>query len=178
MNASLYLDILKVGLLPFLRRVYPDGHRFMQDNDPKHTSVAAREFFAENSINWWKTPPESPDANPIENLWHELKVNLFPWPRSRIWGEGGGAWEQVHLASFLVHAQDWERGYWCSMLYRVASYTKSCKCIILSWNVNYWYLHNIMYQHLKQWLFVFQEFVRREAKNQTRVNRRHSYFLS
>ena len=22
---------------------------------------------------WWKTPPESPDANPIENVWHELK---------------------------------------------------------------------------------------------------------
>ena len=24
-------------------------------------------------INWWRTPPELPDANPIENLWHELK---------------------------------------------------------------------------------------------------------
>ena len=76
MDASLYVEILKVGLLPFLCRVYPDGHRFMQDNDPKHTSAAAREFFAENSINWWKTPPESPDANPIENLWHELKVRF------------------------------------------------------------------------------------------------------
>ena len=27
----------------------------------------------ENSINWWRTPPESPDCNPIENLWPELK---------------------------------------------------------------------------------------------------------
>ena len=54
----------------------------MQDNDPKHTSAAAREFFAENSINWWKTPPESPDANPIENLWHELKVRFVLESRS------------------------------------------------------------------------------------------------
>lgn len=25
------------------------------------------------SVNWWKTPPDSPDINPIENLWHEVK---------------------------------------------------------------------------------------------------------
>ena len=27
----------------------------------------------ENGVCLWKTPPESPDANPIENVWHELK---------------------------------------------------------------------------------------------------------
>lgn len=42
----------------------------MQDNDPKHVSRCARHFFEEN---WWHTPPKSPDLNPIENLWHDLK---------------------------------------------------------------------------------------------------------
>ena len=57
-----------------VHQVYPDHHRFMQDNDPKHTSRRARELFEEHRINWWQTPPESPDLNPIENLWHELRV--------------------------------------------------------------------------------------------------------
>ena len=45
----------------------------MQDNDPKHVSKKAQAFYEDNNVNWWRTPPESPDANPIENLWHELK---------------------------------------------------------------------------------------------------------
>ena len=77
MNAKLYIEILEGCLLPFLRSTYPDGHRFMQDNDLKHTSNIAKKFFIEHNVNWWRTPPESPDANPIENLWHELKVCMF-----------------------------------------------------------------------------------------------------
>ena len=73
MNAPLYVDIIRVGLLPFIHDKFPESHRFMQDNDPKHCSILARNFFEDNGINWWKTVPESPDLNPIENLWHELK---------------------------------------------------------------------------------------------------------
>lgn len=76
MDAQMYTNILEAYLVPFIRDVYPAGHRFMQDNDPKHTSRHAQKFFQDHSINWWKTPPESPDANPIENLWHELKVHI------------------------------------------------------------------------------------------------------
>ena len=48
----------------------------MQDNDPKHTSKKVQEFFEEEGVNWWKTPAESPECNPVENLWHELKEFL------------------------------------------------------------------------------------------------------
>ena len=70
------LDILQQTSLPFVRTVYPYGHHFMQDNDPKHTSKLEESFLRSNGINWWKTSPKSPDLNPIENLWHKLKRYL------------------------------------------------------------------------------------------------------
>ena len=70
MKAPLYISILEGTLLPFLAGVFPDGHKLMADNDPKHTSRLAQQFFIDSGVNWWKTPAESPDLNPIENLWH------------------------------------------------------------------------------------------------------------
>lgn len=75
MDAELYCNILESTLVPFVREKLPD-HRFVQDNDPKHTSRRAQAFFEEKNINWWRAPPESPDLNPIENMWHELKFYL------------------------------------------------------------------------------------------------------
>ncbi len=60
-------------LIPFLHDVYPENHRFMQDNDPKHTSRLAKQYLVNKSVNWWPTPAESADLNPIENIWHEMK---------------------------------------------------------------------------------------------------------
>ena len=45
----------------------------MADNDLKHTSNEAKDFLSQNHVTWWRNPAESPDCNPIENLWHELK---------------------------------------------------------------------------------------------------------
>lgn len=74
MTAPLYCDILEGTILPFIQQKFPspNSHRFMPKNDP-HTSRVAKEFFTTNNINWWCTLPESPDMNPIENFWHELK---------------------------------------------------------------------------------------------------------
>ena len=65
--------ILDAALLPFVRLVYPEQHRLMQDNDPKHTSHLAKAYFECNNVKWWKTPPESPDLNPVENVWGSMK---------------------------------------------------------------------------------------------------------
>ena len=75
MDRYLYIDILDKTLKPLIENihVYPDGHCLMADNDPKHTSTDARDWLKENGIRWWRTPAESPDTNPIENLWHKLK---------------------------------------------------------------------------------------------------------
>ena len=48
MDKMLYsIWIFQIKLLCHLLCLYPDGHRFMADNDPKHTSKAAREFLEE-----------------------------------------------------------------------------------------------------------------------------------
>ena len=76
MNAIKYGQILETGLVPFLRTCFPDGARLQQDNDPKHSSKYINRLFKFHNVYWWRTPPESPDLNPIENCWGSLKQYL------------------------------------------------------------------------------------------------------
>ena len=77
MNVECLATVYEAGLLPFLRERFPVGHQLQQDNDPKHSSGHIEDFFKEHGVNWWATPPESPDLNPIENIWGSLKQYLW-----------------------------------------------------------------------------------------------------
>ena len=76
MNAKRLAAVYEAGLVPFIRERLPDSHRLYQDNDPKHSSKFIEDYLEERNINWWYSPPESPDLNPIELVWGSLKQYL------------------------------------------------------------------------------------------------------
>lgn len=71
MTAHAYLNILQNQLLPTYRARYPDGPLiFVHDNAPVHSARMVKEWLREQPdiqvVDW---PANSPDFNPIENLW-------------------------------------------------------------------------------------------------------------
>ncbi len=76
-NTAIYQEILEHFMLPAADQLYGDADFiFQQDLAPAHSAKATSTWFKDHGIPVLNWPANSPDLNPIENLWGIVKRKM------------------------------------------------------------------------------------------------------
>ncbi len=76
-NAAIYQEMLENFMLPSADKLYGDADFiFQQDLAPAHTAKSTKSWFNDHGVTVLDWPANSPDLNPIENLWGIVKRKM------------------------------------------------------------------------------------------------------
>ncbi len=76
-NAAIYQEILEHFMLPSADKLYGDADFiFQQVLAPAHTAKGTKSWFNDHGVTVLDWPANSPDLNPIENLWGIVKTKM------------------------------------------------------------------------------------------------------
>jgi len=75
-NAETYLEILKEGIPQTIRKLNLRSLVFQDDNAPCHRAKIVERYKDQQGINCLPWPANSPDLNPIEDIWAVLKDRI------------------------------------------------------------------------------------------------------
>ncbi len=76
-NAAIYQEILEHFMLPSADQLFKDADFiFQQDLAPAHTAKGTKTWFNDHGVTVLDWPANSPDLNPIENLWGIVKRKM------------------------------------------------------------------------------------------------------
>jgi len=77
LNGAGYINVLENSAIPSAHLLgFGDDFWFQDDGAPCHRSRLVAEWKAENNLSCLSWPPQSPDLNPIENVWRNVKLGL------------------------------------------------------------------------------------------------------
>ena len=77
LNAEKYISLLTDNLdQSLLKMENSNNFIFQQDNAPIHKAKKTIKYFEDSNIELLEWPPQSPDLNPIENIWALLDKNI------------------------------------------------------------------------------------------------------
>lgn len=98
MTGESYVQLLKDNFSHSVRKMRMRRFVFQQDNDPKHTSRVAKQYFESKKWEILEWPPQSPDLNPIEHLWGILDSKIPITSRTSLpsfWEGMQEGWEAI-----------------------------------------------------------------------------------